>query len=191
MSEFGCITNNRTFEEIASLYSTDMTSVFSGGLVYEYSQEGNGYGLVTIDGDTVVPNSDFTALESAYSAQADPTGDGGATSTSATTTCPTESSEWDVSGDSLPAMPSAAEKYLTSGAGTGPGLSGSGSQEAGDADTESSGTASAGSGSAVATSASSTKSASAGVVTVPAVDFRAFGVVVTVMLGMLGGIAIL
>ncbi len=191
MSEFGCITNNRTFQEIASLYSTDMTGVFSGGLVYEYSQEANGYGLVTIAGDTVVPNSDFTALESAYSAQANPTGNGGASSTSAATTCPTESSEWDVSGDSLPSIPSAAEKYLTSGAGTGPGLSGSGSQEAGDAETEGSGTGSAGSGSAVATGSSSTKSASAGVVTISAVDVRAFGMVLAVMLGMLGGMAIL
>jgi len=31
-----------------------MTGVYSGGLVYEYSEEGNNYGLVTITSDTAV-----------------------------------------------------------------------------------------------------------------------------------------
>jgi Glucanosyltransferase len=31
MSEYGCITNTRTFEEVAALYNTEMTGVFSGG----------------------------------------------------------------------------------------------------------------------------------------------------------------
>jgi hypothetical protein len=86
MSEYGCITNNRTFQEVSALYNTEMTSVFSGGLVYEYSEEGNGYGLVSISGDTVTPNADFTYLSSAYAAQTNPTGNGGASSTSAAST---------------------------------------------------------------------------------------------------------
>lgn len=78
MSEYGCITNNRTFQEVSALYNTEMTGVFSGGLVYEYSEEGNGYGLVTIKGDTVTPNADYTYLSSAYAAATNPSGNGGA-----------------------------------------------------------------------------------------------------------------
>lgn len=39
LSEYGCNINTRKFEEVAALYSTQMTAVYSGGLVYEYSQE--------------------------------------------------------------------------------------------------------------------------------------------------------
>jgi hypothetical protein len=189
MSEYGCITNTRTFEEVGALYNTEMTGVFSGGLVYEYSQEGNGYGLVTIDGDTVVPNSDFTALKSAYAAQANPTGNGGASSTSAATTCPTESADWDVANDDLPAIPAEAEVYMSTGAGTGPGLDGAGSQNSGNSSTESTGTASAGSGTVTATSTSSSKKSDG--VRIPPVDLKALSVVVAILFSMAGGMALL
>lgn len=189
MSEYGCITNTRTFQEVGALYNTEMTGVFSGGLVYEYSQEGNGYGLVTIDGDTVVPNSDFTALKSAYAAQANPTGNGGASSTSAATTCPTESADWDVANDDLPAIPAEAEVYMSTGAGTGPGLDGTGSQNSGNSSTESTGTASAGSGTVTATSTSSSKKSDG--VRIPPVDLKALSVVVAVLFSMAGGMALL
>jgi hypothetical protein len=48
-SEYGC--NEimpRVFEEVAALYSNQMT-VISGGLIYEYSQEPSNYGLVEIN----------------------------------------------------------------------------------------------------------------------------------------------
>jgi 1,3-beta-glucanosyltransferase GAS5 len=189
MSEYGCITNTRTFEEVAALYNTEMTGVFSGGLVYEYSQEGNDYGLVTISGDTVTPNSDFTALQSAYSAQANPTGNGGASSTSASTTCPTKSSEWDVANDDLPAIPAAAEVYISAGAGAGPGLSGTGSQNSGNSSTESTGTASAGSGTVTETATSSSKKSEGA--RAPTFDFRALTVGVAILFSMAGGMALL
>jgi hypothetical protein len=191
MSEYGCITNGRNFEEVAALYNTEMTSVFSGGLVYEYSEEGNGYGLVTIDGDSVSTNTQFAALASAYSAQANPTGLGGATTTSAVSTCPTKSSEWDVVNDDLPAIPSAAEAYMSTGAGTGPGLDGSGSQEAGDKETESTGTASAGSGTVTETASASSTKKSDGTRGVPPFDFKALSVMSAVVFSMLGGMALL
>jgi hypothetical protein len=192
MSEYGCITNNRTFQEVAALYNTEMTGVFSGGLVYEYSEEGNGYGLVTISGDTVIPNADYTYLSSAYAQQTNPSGNGGATSTSAATTCPTESSEWDVSGDALPAIPSAAEVYMKTGAGTGPGLDGAGSQDAGDAENESTGTATAGSGTVTETASSSSSStAKSSAQSVAALDQKLFAVVGVVMASMLGGMVLL
>lgn len=152
MSEYGCITNTRNFEEVASLYSTDMTGVFSGGLVYEYSNEGNGYGLVTISGNTVTPNTQFTDLESAYKATPNPTGNGGAMTSSPASTCPPESDQWKVPNNDLPAMPAAADTYLKKGAGTGPGLDGPGSQSAGDA-----GTATSGSGGSTTTGSGSSK----------------------------------
>jgi len=190
MSEYGCITNNRTFQEVSALYNTEMTGVFSGGLVYEYSQEGNGYGLVTIDGDTVTPNADFTYLQSAYASQANPTGNGGASSTSAATNCPTQSSEWDVANDDLPAIPAAAEKFMSTGAGTGPGLTGAGSQEAGNSSTESTGTASAGSGTVTETaSASSTKKSDGS--RVPPFDVQILSVVMAVLVTMVGGMTLL
>ncbi|KAH7391655.1 glycoside hydrolase family 72 protein [Cadophora sp. MPI-SDFR-AT-0126] len=190
MSEYGCITNTRTFQEVAALYNTSMTSVFSGGLVYEYSEEGNGYGLVTIDGDSVSTNADYNYLSSAYAQATNPSSNGGATSTSASTTCPTESSDWDVANDDLPAMPVNAKEYMSKGAGARPGLGGAGSQEAGTVDNESTGTASAGSGTVTETASASSTKKSAGV-KIPAVDVKAFVVAGTVMLSMLGGMVML
>lgn len=190
MSEYGCIANTRTFEEVSALYSTNMTDVFSGGLVYEYSNEGNGYGLVTISGSTVSPLADFTALESAFKNTPNPTGLGGAMTSSPASSCPPQSAEWEVANDNLPAMPKPAQAYLQRGAGTGPGLQGSGSQDAGTTDNESSGTASAGSGSVTASatgSASTHKNAGA---RVPPVDGSAFSVLCTVFLSLVGGMAL-
>ncbi|KAH0537679.1 beta-glucanosyltransferase [Glutinoglossum americanum] len=131
LSEYGCNTNTRKFEEVASLYSTDMTPVFSGGLVYEYSEEGSKYGLVTINGDSVTEGDDFNALKDAYAATSNPSGDGGYKANGSPSKCPSQSADWNVTTDSLPSIPSPAQKFMTSGAGTGAGLSGPGSQTAG------------------------------------------------------------
>lgn len=134
MSEYGCITNTRTFAETSELYQTEMTKVFSGGLVYEYSQEGNGYGVVTIDGSTVTPyDEQFSYLQSALANTTDPSDGGGYTTSSTVQDCPDQSDDWDTSpftGSALPALPSGAETYMKNGAGTGPGLTGDGSQDA-------------------------------------------------------------
>jgi len=159
LSEYGCNTNTRQFEEVASLYSTDMTAVYSGGLVYEYSQESSNYGLVTISGSTVTERADFTALESAFKATTNPTGDGGYNSTGGASGCPAQSATWNVTSDALPAIPSGAAKFMKAGAGTGVGLTGAGSQNAGGAST---GTASAGSGSVTATATGTSSGTSTG-----------------------------
>ncbi|KAI3632910.1 hypothetical protein MIR68_008985 [Amoeboaphelidium protococcarum] len=45
-TEFGCnVVQPRTFSEVPAIYSDEMMAVFSGGIVYEYTQENNGYGL--------------------------------------------------------------------------------------------------------------------------------------------------
>ncbi|KAH0293145.1 beta-glucanosyltransferase [Aureobasidium namibiae CBS 147.97] len=164
LSEYGCNKAARKFEEVSALYNSEMTGVYSGGLVYEYSEEGSDYGLVTISGSTVTPNDDFTYLQAAFSNNTAPTGDGGYHSDGTASTCPSSSDTWntgDFSGEALPAIPSDATKYMTSGAGKGPGLAGAGSQDSG---TENVATASAGSGSATRTAsgASSTASGASG-----------------------------
>lgn len=67
-SEFGC--NNvkpRIFQEIGTIYSDQMWNVFSGGLVYQYSQEENDYGLVQIDADgSATLLVDFLSLQKEY-----------------------------------------------------------------------------------------------------------------------------
>lgn len=58
LSEYGC--NEvlpRRFGEVQAIYSPEMTDVFSGGLVYEFTQEPNNYGLVK-----VLPNCDVNLL---------------------------------------------------------------------------------------------------------------------------------
>ena len=137
---------------MSALYSTETSAVYSGGLVYEYSEESSNYGLVQISGNSVKELPDFTALQSAYAGQQNPSGDGGYSSSGTPSTCPSASADWSVTDDSLPAIPSPAVKFMTQGAGTGVGLSGPGSQDAG---TGSAGTATAGSGTVTATASPS------------------------------------
>ena len=178
LSEYGCTKTTRKFEEIATLYGDKMTPVYSGGLVYEYSKEGDStqqkFGLVDVSGGSVKELTDFSTLQQAFANTPAPSGDGGYKSNGSPSTCPTKSSTWLVSGDGLPAMPPQASQYFSSGAGTGVGLTGTGSQDVG---AESTGTASAGSGQATATgtssssgSSSSSKSAAVGL-RVPEMSF--------------------
>jgi hypothetical protein len=164
LSEFGCNTNTRTFEELTALYSVKMSGVYSGGLVYEYSQEEDrNYGLVKIDSSSsVTDTADYATLKKQLAANQPPSGDGGYKSSGSSSTCPSKSSTWNVTSDALPAIPTGAVAFMTDGAGKGVGLGGSKSSQ--NAGGESQGTASAGSGAvtAVATganAASSSKSA--------------------------------
>ena len=48
-SEYGCnAVQPRLFSEVQALYSEEMSQAFSGGLVYEFAQEANDFGLVKI-----------------------------------------------------------------------------------------------------------------------------------------------
>lgn len=115
-----------------------MSSVYSGGLVYEYSMEDSKYGLVKINGDSVEELDDFKTLKDAYAKATDPQGDGGYKSSGSASKCPTDSSSWDVTmkDDQLPAFPSGASDFLKNGAGKGPGLKGAGSQSSGSKETD-------------------------------------------------------
>lgn len=109
-----------------------MTNVFSGGLVYEYSQEPSGYGLVNIVDSAVTLLIDYTNLRSQFASTPNPTGSGGYTTTNPTAICPGNSSTF--SGvwaqDVLPAQPAAAAQYIRNGAGQALGDTGN-SQSAG------------------------------------------------------------
>ncbi|KAJ5780356.1 hypothetical protein N7457_005516 [Penicillium paradoxum] len=158
LSEYGCNTNDREFNEVSALYSTRMTGVYSGGLVYEYTEGGNKYGLVKIKDDEVTTLKDYKALKAAFAKTDNPKGDGNYNTTGGASGCPAmQKPNWDVPTDALPAMPAPAKKYLTEGAGKGVGFKGKGSQDAG---TKSTSTATQGSGDVAAATSTSTDSAS-------------------------------
>jgi hypothetical protein len=138
LSEYGCNKGKREFNEVASIYGSDMSAVYSGGLVYEYSQEDSNYGLVKLSNGKVSEMDDFTTLKNAFSKTPLPSGDGGYNANGKASECPTKSNTWNVtmSANQLPAFPKDAQKFLKEGSGTGPGLKGAGSQDSGSSTTD-------------------------------------------------------
>lgn len=67
-SEYGC--NKvlpRVFDEVPSLYGKEMTQVMSGGLVYEYVQEDNNFGLVAVfENQTAQIRVDYDNLQKQF-----------------------------------------------------------------------------------------------------------------------------
>lgn len=114
LSEFGCNKQRpRPFTEVQSIYSDDMSPVFSGGLVYEYTEEDNDYGLVSVSSDnkTVSTNSDFDNLKAQFSSATNPSGDGGYHTGLPHSNCPPQSNDWEAS-DTVPDTPKGALKYI-------------------------------------------------------------------------------
>jgi hypothetical protein len=68
-SEYGCNeVKPRVFTEVQALYGDEMTQAFSGGLVYEWTQEDNDYGLIQInDNGTITTLIDFDNLQKQFS----------------------------------------------------------------------------------------------------------------------------
>lgn len=137
LSEYGCNKQTpRTFPEVDTLFSSKMSSLYSGGLVYEYSNEANDYGLVDINGDSVSERQDYDNFKKALAKADIPSGDGGAKSSGGASNCPPYDGDlWDVQPDaSIPPMPSYAHKYLKNGAGQGKGFDGPDTQNGSDLD---------------------------------------------------------
>ncbi|KAK3390108.1 Glucanosyltransferase-domain-containing protein [Podospora didyma] len=141
LSEYGCIANVRDFGEVEALMSDKMTSVYSGGLLYEYTYEANKFGIVKIPGSpkdltgTREEMDEFAAFKKALKNNPAPKGDSGYSPTSKAQPCPTKDAFWSVDSTLLPKIPDAAKEYMSKGAGKGPGLKGPGSQWAGSTST--------------------------------------------------------
>lgn len=106
-SEYGCNTERpRKFTEIGTIFSDDMTDVWSGGIVYMYFEEANEYGLVSVSGDSVSTLGDYSYYSQEMNS-IDPslakTADVGASST-VTLACPASAATWKAS-PSLPPTP--------------------------------------------------------------------------------------
>jgi hypothetical protein len=113
-----------------------MTSVFSGGFVFEYSQEVNGFGLVALgnssgsssgsasaSADGVQQLDGYQKLKDALAKSPVPNGDGGYKASSMASDCPTTSQWWVPQNSSLPVLPAKAADYFKNGAGPGQGNS--------------------------------------------------------------------
>lgn len=112
LSEYGCNKSPpRLFTEVEAIYSTDMTNVFSGGLVYEYSQEANNYGLVKLNGDSVTKLDDFDNLKSEFEKTKNPEGDGGYHPDLPPANCPPVNNHWNATND-IPDTPKGALKWI-------------------------------------------------------------------------------
>lgn len=74
-SEYGCnLVRPRKWQEVEALYSDKMTSVFSGGLVYEFTQEAADYGIVQLEKNGNVKTLvEFDTLKAAYAKAENPT----------------------------------------------------------------------------------------------------------------------
>ena len=114
-AEYGCNTQGggaagRKFTEVAALYGSEMSAVFSGGFVYEYFEEDNDYGLASVDGSTVHTLADFGAWKSQIAAVSPSTVN--AASYTPTNTvgqaCPTVNANWDSASSPLPPKPDAS-----------------------------------------------------------------------------------
>jgi len=112
--------------------SDKMTGVYSGGLMYEYTMESNGFGIVDESGGEIEELDEFGNLAKALSEFPAPDGNGGAAATTHSVPCPSKDASWEVEGEAIPAIPKEAEVFMKEGAGQGKGLKGPGSQTAGD-----------------------------------------------------------
>lgn len=108
-AEYGCIEGvdggptNRPFTEVGVLYG-NMTSVFSGGIVYEWFMGANNYGLVSlVNSASVSPYPDFTSLRSQL-ASVSPTSTqrSAYTPSNSAPPCPSVGGSWQAQASPLP-----------------------------------------------------------------------------------------
>lgn len=96
-AEYGCNTvQPRVFTEVGAIYGSNMTDVWSGGIMYMYFQEANDYGIVSVSGSTASKLPDYTAL-SRQLASVTPSFTNAASyapTNSAARSCPTVGSTW-------------------------------------------------------------------------------------------------
>lgn len=105
-SEYGCNeVQPRKFTDIATLFSSEMTDVWSGGIVYMYFEEANEYGLVSVDGSSVSTMADYKYYSSEINAVSPSSASASSASAAAKTMeCPATGSAWKAN-PSLPPTP--------------------------------------------------------------------------------------
>ncbi|KAH3688096.1 hypothetical protein WICPIJ_000938 [Wickerhamomyces pijperi] len=124
-SEYGCNeVTPRLFTEVAALYSSPMTDVWSGGIVYMYFEEANNYGLVSLDGDSIETLDDFNNYKSEIAKISPSSAQSSAVasaSAAATLSCPAQDVNWKANtglpptpNDSLCSCMSAANSCVVS-----------------------------------------------------------------------------
>ncbi|ORX74614.1 hypothetical protein DL89DRAFT_320093 [Linderina pennispora] len=113
LTEYGCNAQRpRKFPEVGSLYGSDMDTVFSGGFMYEYSEEANNYGLASVTyGKTGVEKTDdYDNFKKALAAVS-PKGvkmSEYKQSSAKRPSCPSVTDTWHVAPKILPPTPSSA-----------------------------------------------------------------------------------
>ncbi|KAI1326587.1 Glucanosyltransferase-domain-containing protein [Xylariaceae sp. FL0255] len=107
-AEYGCNQGlpggpySRPFTEVPVLFG-NMTNVFSGGIVYEYFDDTNQYGLVSVDGNDVTPKPDYTSLMNQLAkVTLTPTQSSTYKPTNTAPACPTQDSSWVVQPSPIP-----------------------------------------------------------------------------------------
>ncbi|CAK7268714.1 hypothetical protein SEPCBS57363_003235 [Sporothrix epigloea] len=111
-AEYGCNIPNgakgRIWQETKALYSSDMTDVIAGGIVYMYFQEANDYGLVSVVNGKASTMADYDTLSTVI-AQVSPssTAMSAFTPTNKPAACPTIGANW-AAADILPPTPNNA-----------------------------------------------------------------------------------
>lgn len=120
-SEYGC--NQvlpREFTEVQAIYGPQMSPVMSGGLVFEYVQEANDYGLVVINSNgSAQLRDDFDALQKQYNLlnSTELQSSKPLNTTNIPPTCNSSliSSDGFATNFTLPSMPSGVETLIESG----------------------------------------------------------------------------
>ncbi|KAI2827593.1 CAZyme family GH72 and CBM43 [Aspergillus niger] len=106
-SEYGCITvQPRSFSNVPVMYGPKMDGWLAGGIVYEYFQDANDYGLVTISDGSVSTLTGFSSYSKEINSVS-PTGTNSASYTPTNTvarSCPTVGSSWEAAS-ALPPAP--------------------------------------------------------------------------------------
>lgn len=111
-AEYGCNTPNgaagRIWQETTALYSSEMTDVIAGGIVYMYFEEANDYGLVSISSGSAKTLSDYSRLSTVIAKVApSSTAMSAYTPTNSAAACPTIGTSWKAA-DTLPPTPNNA-----------------------------------------------------------------------------------
>lgn len=96
-SEYGCNeVRPRLFQEVGTLYGSDMTDLWSGGIVYMYFEEANKYGLVSvIDSKSVSTMADFSNYKSEINKISPTYAKSSTVSSALVTACPTATDNWE------------------------------------------------------------------------------------------------